>query len=147
MSHFHSRKLEGPTTSELEQILDLYEAAGWWKPTRPDDIQTLQQMIANSYEIWIIESTEAGIVGMARVLGDGISDVYIQDVIILPKFRHQKLATELISTITKNLTQAGIDFIGLIAEQNTKDLYLSCGFKPMLNSCPMRYQRKIHEAR
>lgn len=147
MSHFYVRKLENPTPSELERILDLYEAAKWWVPTRPEDIQTLRQMLTNSYGFWVMESAESGIVGMARVLGDGISDVYIQDVTILPEFRHQKLATELVDEITQNLTQAGIDFIGLIAEQNTKDLYTSCGFEPMPNACPMRYQRKIHETR
>ena len=142
MPHFQTRILSDPTDIELNRLLDLYESAGWWPPTRPDDLATLSKMIHNSVFMWVLESESTGIIGMARVLGDGISDVYIQDVTILPEFRRQGLATQLILAITDSLTQMDIDFIGLIAEHNTEEFYRHCGFDVIENAYPMRLQKR-----
>lgn len=142
MTHFRTRIVIDPTTSELDRLLDLYETAGWWTPRRPEDLQTLRKMIQNSVAVWVMESDEAGIIGMARVLGDGISDVYIQDVTILPEFRHQGLATQLLAAVTEALRQSDIDFIGLIAEQNTEKFYAQCGFDTIQNARPMRLTKR-----
>lgn len=141
MPHFQTRKIVAPTEAECHQLLDLYEAAQWWTPVRPQDLSVLTKMVQNSFQVWVIESPETGIIGMARVLGDGISDVYIQDVTILPEFRHQGLAAELLKNILASLSELNIDFIGLIAERNTENFYAAHGFEMMENARPMRFKR------
>ncbi len=60
---------------------------------------------------------ERPIIGMGRSISDGVSDAYIQDVVVMPSCRGQGIATRDYSGwLVDRLQEDGIEWIGLIAE-------------------------------
>lgn len=66
----------------VDEIVKLYKAGGWWK----DNYNKLEikHLIKDSYAFAVVvykKSRKA--IGMGRLLSDGVSDAYIQDLVIL----------------------------------------------------------------
>ncbi|MBW2368331.1 MAG: GNAT family N-acetyltransferase [Deltaproteobacteria bacterium] len=131
--------LTHPTPSHIEQILDLYTAAGWWE-RGPDDAALIKKLIAGSHCFLIAEFHDR-LIGMGRVVSDGVSDAYIQDVTVLDEYRSQGIATGIVTRLLRRLQADRIDWIGLIAEGNTHDFYARLGFTQMTDSAPMVYKK------
>ncbi len=127
--------LNDPTAAELQQILDLYREAGWW-PGGEDAPEVLKKIIAGSH-CFLTVSYKDAVVGMGRALSDGASDAYVQDVTVSDAHRGKGVALTLVTKIVAKLQADGIDWIGLIAERNTKELYSKAGFAAMTQAIPM----------
>ena len=121
-----------------DEIVLLYKTAGWWKDTY--DKSGIPQLIAGSFAfaVAIDQKTEKS-VGMGRVLSDGISDAYIQDVVILQTYRGQNLGKKIVNTLIDYCLSKGIQWIGLIAEPGSSQFYTTLGFKSMKDYIPMLY--------
>ena len=74
---------------------------------------------------------------MGRVISDGVSDAYIQDVVVHTDFRGRGLGTRIISNLTVRCRKAGLVWIGCIAEPGTEGIYLIAGFEEMKGHTPM----------
>lgn len=123
----------------IDEIVELYIAGGWWKESY--DTSLINQMIAGSFIFAVVIDTTMGkAVGMGRVISDGISDAYIQDLVVLPKYRRQGLGKKLVNFLIKQCLSEGIVWIGVIAEPGSDKLYRGLGFKPMKGHIPMLYQ-------
>jgi spermidine synthase len=83
------------------------------------------------------------VVGMGRAISDGVSDAYIQDVMVSKIYRHQGIATQITILLIEKLEADGIGWIGLIAEKGSAGFYRRLGFTPMANSTPMLRLRKL----
>ena len=77
---------------------------------------------------------------MGRVISDGVSDGYIQDLVILPDYRKGGIGREMVSALVKLCIQSGITWIALIAEPDTENFYLPIGFVPMQGHVPLIYR-------
>ena len=77
---------------------------------------------------------------MGRIISDGVSDAYLQDIVILPGYRGKGIGKKLIKFLLDHCLSKGILWVGLIAEPNQDDFYSSVGFKTMKNYIPMIYQ-------
>jgi spermidine synthase len=130
--------ISDPTDQQVEQIIQLYRQAGWWPDSAPDDIDLTRKIIQGS-QIFIAALEEDEIIGMGRAISDGISDAYIQDVTVRKDFRGSGIATRIIEMIIKTLQQQNINWIGVIAENNTHPLYQQLGFEKMSKSIPLLY--------
>jgi ribosomal protein S18 acetylase RimI-like enzyme len=123
----------------IDEIVELYIAGGWWKDSY--DTSLINQMIVGSFIFAVVVDTTMGkAVGMGRVISDGISDAYIQDLVVLPKYRRQGLGKKLVDFLINQCLSKGIVWIGVIAEPGSDKLYRSLGFKPMKGHIPMLYQ-------
>lgn len=137
--------LTRPSNSQLDDILALYRLAGWWRACGNDDRDQARRIIEGSHcFLTATETTDQGtrIVAMGRGISDGASDAYVQDVAVSPAYRGRGIATEIIKRIVTRLQNDGIDWIGLVAERNTQNLYEPLGFSPMTDSLPMLYRKK-----
>ena len=76
---------------------------------------------------------------MGRIISDGFSDAYIQDVVVLPKYQKKGIGGKLIKFLIEYCLSKGILWIGLIAEPNQDKFYSNLGFKTMVNYVPMKY--------
>lgn len=86
---------------------------------------------------------EAGnLVGMGRVISDGCSDAYIQDVVVLSNLRGKGIGAEIIKRLTSHCIEHKITWVGLIAEPGVNSFYERLGFEPMQNYQPMLYKQK-----
>jgi len=124
----------------IDEIVELYKAGGWWKESY--DPSSINQLIAGSFAFAVVvDSTIEKAVGMGRVLSDGVSDAYIQDLIVLPKYRGRGIGKKLVKLLITHCISKGIVWIGVIAEPGSDKLYRSLGLKPMKGHIPMLYQQ------
>ncbi|MBN1281335.1 MAG: GNAT family N-acetyltransferase [Candidatus Thermoplasmatota archaeon] len=126
-------------TWSTEDIVALYRAAGWWKDTY--DPAGIPLLIAGSFAFAVVVNKQTGkAIGMGRVLSDGVSDAYIQDVVILPAYRGLDLGKQLVRTLIQRCQEKGIKWIGLMAEPGSSQFYTALGFTPLKDYSPMLYQ-------
>ena len=123
---------------ELE-IANLYRAGGWWKEEY--DQRELPRLIRGSFLFAVAVDTKTGhAVGMGRVISDGVSDGYIQDLVVLPEYRKTGIGSQIVATLVKKCFEQGISWIGLIAEPDTEKFYLPFGFHPMKGHVPLKFR-------
>jgi len=126
------------TWNEVE-IANLYRAGGWWKDEY--DPKELPRLIQGSFLFAVAVNLQTGhAIGMGRVISDGVSDGYIQDLVVLPEYRKTGIGTRIVSLLVKKCIESGISWIGLIAEPDTEKFYLPFGFHPMEGHIPLIFR-------
>ncbi len=122
-----------------DEIANLYRAGGWWKEEY--DPKELSRLILGSFVFAVAVDLKTGhAVGMGRVIADGVSDGYIQDLVVLPEYRKTGIGTRIVSILVKKCIERGISWIGLIAEPGTENFYLPFGFLPMEGHIPLIFR-------
>lgn len=132
---------EAVTAAPLEEIVELYKSAGWWQESA-EARAAIPLMIRGSLCFMVARSIEGQIVGMARVISDGYSDAYIQDVVVLKDYRGRGVGRELVRRLTQFCIGRKIAWIGLVAEPGTQALYEELGFGPLVGYQPMLYGKR-----
>lgn len=133
----NSPRLEVVTSLRPEAVVDLYVDAGWWEEGWSEDV--IPAMVANSFRfVALFDGNE--LIGMGRALSDGVSDAYIQDIVVRTDYRGQGWGKKIVSRLVKELRAAGIDWIGLIGAPGTQAFYEKLGFSEMPHFAPMKYQ-------
>lgn len=120
------------------EIVFLYKTGGWWKDTY--DPAEIPRLITGSFAFAVAADTNGHAIGMGRVISDGVSDAYIQDLVLLPTHRGRGIGRRILSVLIKHCKQAGISWIGLIAEPDSEEFYVPCGFERMPGYIPMIYR-------
>ena len=124
---------------DTEEILSLYQAAGWWE--EGSDTSIIPVLIKQSYAFAVASHRKSKkAVGMGRVLSDGISDAYIQDVVVLEDWRGKGVGTLIIQTLINHCLSHQITWIALISEPHQEGFYYPLGFKKMKEYTPMKYE-------
>jgi ribosomal protein S18 acetylase RimI-like enzyme len=125
---------------EESDIVELYKSAGWWKKSY--DPSKIDFMIKGSLAFAVaIEKNLNKAVGMGRVISDGVSDAYIQDLVVLPEFRDKRIGKMLTKALLDFCTSKKIVWVGLIAEPNQSGFYSNIGFKILKDYTPMKYNQ------
>lgn len=112
----------------IDQIISLYKAGSWWKDDY--DPSGIEPLIEGSFAFLIafdISAQEA--VGMGRMISDGVSDGYIQDVVVFPDRRGEGIGSEIVKELVRFGKEKGLVWIGLIAEKGSSPFYERIGFK------------------
>ncbi len=78
------------------QLNELYDDVQWYAYTK--DIQLLQQAVMQSLDVVTAWDGEA-LVGMIRVVGDGLTIIYVQDILVRTAYHNQGIATQLMKRI------------------------------------------------
>jgi len=131
-------KVEIVKSWQEDPIEELYRAGGWWK--KGMDKHRLNELIQSSFLFAVaIDISTRKTVGMGRVISDGISDAYFQDIVVLPEFRGRGVGRMILNALLGECLARKISWIGLIAEPKTGDFYSALGFRPMIGYVPMLY--------
>ncbi len=77
---------------DQNQLLNLYNDAGWGAYT--NNPTTLCEAIKNSLYV-LTAYDEDKLVGLIRVVGDGVTIAYIQDILVLKAYKRNKIGSEL----------------------------------------------------
>jgi aralkylamine N-acetyltransferase len=129
------------TTWPVDEIVQLYKAGGWWKDTY--DKAGIPALISGSFAFVVAVDRNTGkTVGMGRVISDGVSDAYIQDVVVLPLYRGQDIGKQIILKLIDSCQSKGITWIGLIAEPGSSAFYIGLGFTIMDQYIPLLYKKE-----
>lgn len=122
-----------------EEIVALYKSAGWWKESY--DPSAITQLITGSFAFAVAVNPSLGkAIGMGRIISDGASDAYIQDLVVLPEYRGQGIGKQLVNALLARCLSKGVLWIGVISEPGQDGFYSPLGFKTMDSHIPMRYQ-------
>ena len=118
-----------------EEVIDLYRAGGWWEMGwNKSQIPTL---INGSYLVIIARDLENNAVGMGRLISDGSSDCYIQDVVVFPEYREHRIGSRIVAALKRIAELTGHTWIGLISAPGKEQFYERAGFSRMENYTPM----------
>ena len=125
---------------QKSDIINLYKSAGWWKNYY--DSSKLNDMIKGSFAfaVAVIKKSNKAI-GMGRVISDGVSDAYIQDLVVLPEFQESGIGKQIVKTLLKQCLSKKIVWIGLIAEPKQSGFYSNMGFNILQDYTPMKYKQ------
>ena len=111
---------------KLEDVLHLYQAVGWTNYTNQP--QMLEQALPHSLVVYLAFDGEK-IVGLIRLVGDGFSSVFVQDLIVLPSYQCQGIGSALMKEALEDYKD--VYQVQLVTEQTEKTLgfYRSMGFE------------------
>lgn len=120
-------RIETEFTAEfLRAAARLYRIAGW--VDEDDGCEFLAAALKNSCAVAAAYGEDGELVGMGRALGDGVSDAYVQDVVVDPAFRRRGVGAAVVRALAAELRKRGVDWIGLVGEPGTEAFYRSLGF-------------------
>lgn len=120
-----------------DAVVALYESAGWWREGEAGRA-AVGPMVAGSFAFLVVTEAERTI-AMGRAIADGVSDAYIQDVVVLPTHRGRGIGAEIVTRLTRHCRERGLVWIGLVAEPGTTAFYERLGFREMKGFVPMRF--------
>ncbi|HOX35312.1 MAG TPA: GNAT family N-acetyltransferase [Methanoregulaceae archaeon] len=127
-------------TWETGQIIALYRAGGWWKEEY--DPAGVPALITGSFLFSVAVDTATNTaIGMGRVISDGVSDAYIQDLIVLPECRKGGVGRSIVSLLVTSCWEQGIRWIGLVSQPGCDAFYRNLGFVEMKGYIPLLYER------
>ena len=111
---------------KLEDVLHLYQAVGWTNYTNQP--QMLEQALSHSLAIYVALDGDA-VVGLIRLVGDGFSSVFVQDLIVLPSYQRQGIGSSLMKEALKDYKDAYQ--VQLVTEETerTLEFYRFMGFE------------------
>jgi len=124
-----------------DEIVELYKAGGWWKEHY--DASAIKNLIKGSFAFAIaIDKNYKKSIGMGRLISDGVSDAYIQDLVVIRKYREKGIGKMIVKILVDYCKKRKINWLGLIAEPNQDKFYKSLGFKIMEKYTPMIYKEE-----
>jgi len=102
---------------KLEDVLHLYQAVGWTNYTHQPEM--LEQAFGDA------------VVGLIRLVGDGFSSIFVQDLIVLPSYQRQGIGRSLMKEALEDYKDAYQ--VQLVTEQTEKNVgfYRSLGFEAL----------------
>ncbi len=113
---------------QLEDVFYLYQAVGWTNYTNQP--QMLEQALSHSLVIYLALDGDT-VVGLIRLVGDGFSSVFVQDLIVLPSYQRQGIGSSLMKEALEDFKEAYQ--VQLVTEQTEKNVgfYRSIGFETL----------------
>ena len=111
---------------KLENVWHLYQAVGWTNYTHQPEM--LEQALSHSLVIYVALDGDA-VVGLIRLVGDGFSSVFVQDLIVLPIYQRQGIGSALMKEALEDYKDAYQ--VQLVTDQTERTLrfYRSMGFE------------------
>jgi len=128
LGRFAMIKITKERSVSIDDVLHLYQAVGWTNYTNQP--QMLEQALTHSLATYLARDGEK-IVGLVRLVGDGFSSVFVQDLIVLPSYQRQGIGSNLMKEALADYKDAYQ--IQLATEQTEKTLafYRSLGFETL----------------
>ena len=107
-------------------LSDLREVVGW---NRMED-EYNNPLMTSYYHIAVYEDDK--MVGYIDSVSNGVTDAYIQDLMVHPDYQGKGLGTELMNQMITYLKENRIYIISVVFEESLKPFYDRFGFSSML---------------
>jgi len=113
-------------TVSAKALSDLRESVGW---NRMED-EYSNPLMTSYYHIAVYE--DGKLVGYIDSVSNGVTDAYIQDLMVHPDYQGKGLGTELMNQMIAYLKENRIYIISVVFEESLKPFYDRFGFSSML---------------
>ncbi|GAB2469892.1 hypothetical protein GCM10027030_00750 [Luteococcus sediminum] len=121
------------TVLATDDVVELYDAVGWTAYTR--DPGQLMRGIRASLRV-VLAHDGGGLVGLARIVGDGATICYLQDVLVDPNARRQGLGRRLVEEAFAPYHDVRQHVLITDEEPGQKAFYESLGFTHLGSATP-----------
>ena len=121
-------KITKERSVSIDDVLHLYQAVGWTNYTNQP--QMLAQALTHSLAIYLARDGEK-IVGLVRLIGDGFSSVFVQDLIVLPSYQRQGIGSALMKQALADYKDAYQVQLATEETEKTLGFYRSLGFETL----------------
>lgn len=121
-------KITKGTSVSIDDVLHLYQAVSWTNYTNQP--QMLEQSLTHSLAIYVARDGEK-IVGLVRLVGDGFSSVFVQDLIVLPSYQRQGIGSALMKEALGDYKDAYQVQLATEQTEKTVEFYRSLGFETL----------------
>ncbi|MBN8569043.1 MAG: GNAT family N-acetyltransferase [Ignavibacteria bacterium] len=106
--------------------MSLYEDAGWGAYTH--DSVNLAEAVKNSY--YVLTAWDGDhLIGMMRVVGDGVTISYIQDILVKKKYKRRKIGTKLLTKTLEHFKNVRQTVLLTDNKEETVGFYKAMGFE------------------
>ena len=121
-------EIKAYTEYDEAEILGLYASVGWTAYT--DDPAALRNGFSNSL-LTLAAYEEAALAGLIRVVGDGHTVVFVQDILVRPQFQRRGIGSALLQAVLDRY--ANVRQIELATDDTpeTTAFYRSIGFREL----------------
>jgi ribosomal protein S18 acetylase RimI-like enzyme len=106
-------------------LLSLYNDANWLAYTNSPDL--LQQAVSNSLYVLTAWENEQ-LVGLIRLVGDGLTIVYIQDILVMKSHKRRKIGTTLLQKALEKYKNVRQKVLLTDDNEETRGFYEALGF-------------------
>ena len=121
-------KITKETSVSIDDVLHLYQAVGWTNYTNQP--QMLAQALSHSLATYLARDGEK-IVGLVRLIGDGFSSVFVQDLIVLPTYQRQGIGSTLMKQALSDYKDTYQIQLATEESEKTLEFYRSLGFETL----------------
>ena len=114
-------------TKQIDQrsLAALYEDVEWYAYTR--DIKQLEQALLNSLYVLSVWEEES-LIGLIRIIGDGLTIIYIQDILVVNSHQNQGIATKLMDRVFEKFKEVRQKVLLTEEAPNIRHFYEKNGF-------------------
>lgn len=109
----------------IEDLMNLYNSVEWSNYTKHPDM--LQKAYENSLYV-LTAWDENQLIGAIRVVGDGYSIIYIQDLLVLSEHQHKGVGTRLLTDVVNKYKHVYQKVLLTENDPRTKSFYEKMGF-------------------
>ena len=109
-----------------EALADLRESVGWNRMEK----EYGNPLMTSFFHIAVYDDDQ--LVGFVDSVSNGVTDAYIQDLMIHPDYQGKGLGTDLMKRMIDSLKEKHIYIISVVFEENLKPFYDRFGFNTML---------------
>ena len=128
LERFAMLKITKETSVSINDVLHLYQAVGWTNYTNQP--QMLEQALSRSLAIYVARDGEK-IVGLVRLIGDGFSSVFVQDLLVLPSYQRQGIGSSLMKQALADYKDAYQVQLATDESEKTLGFYRFLGFETL----------------
>ena len=121
-------KITKERSVSIDDVLHLYQAVGWTNYTNQP--QMLAQALSHSLATYLARDGEK-IVSLVRLVGDGFSSVFVQDLIVLPSYQRQGIGSNLMKEALADYKGAYQVQLATDVSEKTLGFYRSLGFETL----------------
>jgi ribosomal protein S18 acetylase RimI-like enzyme len=113
-------------TPNTNAVVNLYNDANWSAYTK--DVNTLTAAIKNS--LYVLTAWDGDkLVGLIRLVGDGKTIIYIQDILALKAYKQKKIGSTLVKKALDNYKEVRQVVLLTDDNQETRSFYESLDFE------------------
>jgi ribosomal protein S18 acetylase RimI-like enzyme len=109
-----------------EAMADLRESVGWNRMEK----EYGNPLLTSFFHIAVYDDDR--LVGFVDSVSNGVTDAYIQDLIVRPDYQGKGIGTDLMKKMIASLKEKHIYIISVIYEESLKPFYDRFGFNTML---------------
>ena len=119
----------------VKALADLRESVGWNRMEK----EYTNPLMKSYYHIAVYENEK--LIGYIDSVSNGVTDAYIQDLIVSPGHQGKGIGTELMNKMIEYLKEKRIYMISVVYEESLKTFYERFGFYNMLCGQMETYQK------